>query len=104
VSRITGAPAIAEAMSVSKRTVHSWCSRGNSPIPIYRTVDGRLWTSTELVSAYWGNSALAASPEDSAVEQAVAEAFERFTQNRKQGEFTQGTRRGTLEGEAHGQG
>lgn len=55
-ARLRGARAIAEAMAVTTHTVYSWAKRDSSPIPMWKTPDGRLWVYEADVLSYWKGS------------------------------------------------
>jgi hypothetical protein len=55
-SRYVGAAVIGREMQVARATVYSWSKRHNSPIPIYKTDDERLWCYQKDVDAYWARS------------------------------------------------
>jgi hypothetical protein len=77
-TRIVGAKAIGKSLSVSQATVYSWSKRSNSPIPLYRTEDCRLWCKKQDVEDYWGKSEMVCGPNDEyqkAATQAVQNAL-----------------------------
>jgi hypothetical protein len=61
-SRIVGAAAIARELCVRPSTVYSWGKRDNSPITIYHSWNGTLWTTQDEIDRCWGRSAVACSP------------------------------------------
>jgi hypothetical protein len=61
-SRVVGAAAIAREMCVRPSTVYSWAKRDNSPITIYHSWNGTLWTTQDEIDRSWGRSGAACSP------------------------------------------
>ena len=75
-SRVVGAKAIGRSLSVSPATIYSWSKRHNSPVPLYRTPDCRLWCKAQDVEEYWGRSEMVCGADDG-MERAAREAVRR---------------------------